>query len=324
MTETISPVETSAITPTEGMTSTEGVAPVDAVTDTASVDDVEAAAVDASNISGVVRSSDLLGFDVENFEGEDLGSINDAIVSLEQGCIDYMVLSFGGILGLGESHYLIPWRVVQIDPAGERLILNVDPAMLNEAPIWDDANLPDMTAEDWDADFFGYWENAALLQTPPEDEAVTDDSMLGGCVGGPADASVETEDTTAMTETTEAETSELEVQAPRVIRLSELAGYNVTNTEGEDLGEIEDMMIDWSQDQIAYAILSFGGILGLGEKWFAIPLNELALDPIEQRLIFDVEPEVLETAPGFDEATLPDTAVPGWDDEIRAFWESVQ
>jgi sporulation protein YlmC with PRC-barrel domain len=327
VTETTTAMETPTVTPAEEMTTTEDISPADTTTDTALVDDVASADVDAANVSGVVRSSDLLGYDVENFEGEELGSINDAIVSLDHGCIDYMVLSFGGILGLGDSLYLIPWHVVQIDPVDERLILNVDPAMLNDAPIWDDANLPDMTAEDWDVEFFAYWENAALLETPPAD-AATDEGALGECIGGPADvstdASAETEETTAITETTEAETSELDVQTPRVIRLSELTGYNVTNTEGEDLGEIEDLMIDWRRDQIAYAILSFGGILGLGEKWFAIPLNELTLDPIEQRLIFDVEPEVLETAPGFDEATLPDTAEPGWDDEIRAFWESVQ
>jgi sporulation protein YlmC with PRC-barrel domain len=312
------------MTGTEDMTGTEGVAPAETTTDTALVDDVAPADVDAENVSGVVRSSDLLGYAVENFEDEDLGSINDAIVSLDQGCIDYMVLSFGGILGLGDSLYLIPWRAVQIDPVNERLILNVDPALLNDAPIWDDANLPDMTAEDWDADFFGYWEDVALLEMPSADDAMTDEGALGGCLGGPvdasADATAETEETTAITETAEAETSELDVQTPRVIRLSELVGYNVTNTEGEDLGEIEDLMIDWRQDQIAYAILSFGGFLELGEKWFAIPLNELTLDPIEQRLIFDVEPEVLETAPGFDEATLPDTSAPGWDDDIRAFW----
>jgi hypothetical protein len=117
---------------------------------------------------------------------------------------------------------------------------------------------------------------------------------------------------------------ELQVEIPRSVRLSVLLEYPVRNPAGEDLGELEDMMINWRDGQAAYAVLSFGGFLGLGEKWFAIPLDALILDPIEQTVIIDIEPEMLGVAPGFDQDNWPETVSPTWDEEIRRYWDEYQ
>jgi sporulation protein YlmC with PRC-barrel domain len=64
-------------------------------------------------------------------------------------------------------------------------------------------------------------------------------------------------------------------QHPRVLSASEIIGNKVVNREGEQLGNIKDLMIDLDDAQIACAVLSFGGLLGLGDKLFAIPLEAL-------------------------------------------------
>jgi sporulation protein YlmC with PRC-barrel domain len=87
---------------------------------------------------------------------------------------------------------------------------------------------------------------------------------------------------------------------------STIIGDAVVNEYGEDLGKIEDLMIDLEQNRIAYAVLSFGGLLGIGEKLFAIPLEALRLDPENKRFVLDVERERLEQAPGFDKDDWPD------------------
>jgi sporulation protein YlmC with PRC-barrel domain len=256
-----------------------------------------------------------------------LGSINDAMISLQDGCIDYMILSFGGIAGLGDSLFLIPWRIVTIDPVNEWLVLNVDPQVLNEAPLFDVNNLPDFASPDWDAEVRSFWETIELLRTDviatqtvtATGQTADMGSPCAGALPGFAAEATEPAASEAVTRTTE-----IAVETPRVIRLTELMSFDVTNTDGEDLGAIEDIMIDWRQDRIVYTILSFGGILGLGEKWFPIPLDQITLDPIEQRFVVDVEPERLEAAPGFDEAELPDTRDPNWDQEIRTYWAEIQ
>jgi sporulation protein YlmC with PRC-barrel domain len=84
-------------------------------------------------------------------------------------------------------------------------------------------------------------------------------------------------------------------------------GNNVVNAVGEDLGSIEEIMLDVSSGRVAYAVLSFGGFLGLGDKLFAVPWDAMTVDTDEERFILDVSKERLEDAPGFDQDDWPET-----------------
>jgi sporulation protein YlmC with PRC-barrel domain len=95
---------------------------------------------------------------------------------------------------------------------------------------------------------------------------------------------------------------------PRVLSASSIIGNKVLNPEGEQLGTIKDLVIDLDDAQIAYAVLSFGGFMGLGDKLFAIPLEALTFDTRDNHVILDVDMEVLRNAPGFAKDTWPDTA----------------
>ena len=67
-------------------------------------------------------------------------------------------------------------------------------------------------------------------------------------------------------------------------------------------------MIDLDDGQVAYAVLSFGGFLGLGDKLFAIPWEALAFDTENLTVILEADKEVLKYAPGFDKDHWPDNA----------------
>src|SRR6185503_17126902 len=92
----------------------------------------------------------------------------------------------------------------------------------------------------------------------------------------------------------------------RTMSASSLTGDKVYNTMNEDLGKIEDMMIDVESGRVAYAVLSFGGFLGMGDKLFAIPWTALRLDEERKCFVLDVDKKTLETAPGFDKDHWPD------------------
>ena len=66
---------------------------------------------------------------------------------------------------------------------------------------------------------------------------------------------------------------------PRILSAGTIAKDKVRNPAGEDLGRIEELMLDLQEGRIAYAVLSFGGVLGLGDKPFAIPWPALSLRP---------------------------------------------
>jgi sporulation protein YlmC with PRC-barrel domain len=88
-----------------------------------------------------------------------------------------------------------------------------------------------------------------------------------------------------------------------------LIGDDVYNQDGEDLGDIKEIMIDTIKGPVSYAVLSFGGILGIGEKLFAVPWEALKLDPENKRFLLNVDKYRLKDAPGLDKDLWPDMAV---------------
>jgi sporulation protein YlmC with PRC-barrel domain len=104
-------------------------------------------------------------------------------------------------------------------------------------------------------------------------------------------------------------------------RASKIVGAEVENPQGEDLGKIEDLVLDPQDGRVAYAVLSFGGFLGLGEKYFAVPWKALQAKAGEDdTLILNVDKEKLQNAPGFDRNTWPDMTSRQWGEEIHAYY----
>jgi sporulation protein YlmC with PRC-barrel domain len=87
---------------------------------------------------------------------------------------------------------------------------------------------------------------------------------------------------------------------PFVRSASALQGSRVKNMDGEDLGKIEEIMVDLDYGNVAYAVLSFGGFLGMGNKLFAVPWHALKQSSEEHEFLLDVDKEILKKAPGFD------------------------
>lgn len=113
----------------------------------------------------------------------------------------------------------------------------------------------------------------------------------------------------------------------RVLSASTLGGDKVRNAANEDLGKVNEIMIDIPSGRIAYAVLSFGGVLGMGDKLFAVPWNALTVDEDEKGFILDVDRRTLASAPGFDKNDWPDMADPVWGADIfqhygaTPYWE---
>jgi len=109
----------------------------------------------------------------------------------------------------------------------------------------------------------------------------------------------------------------------RVLAASTLAGDQVQNSAGEDLGRVDEIMIDIPAGKVAYAVLSFGGFLGMGNKLFAVPWAALRLDEDKKHFILDIDKKKLENAPGFDKDNWPDMADTSWGARIFSYYGAV-
>lgn len=106
-----------------------------------------------------------------------------------------------------------------------------------------------------------------------------------------------------------------------VLSASTLIGDDVRNRDGESLGKLEEIMVDLASGRVAYAVLSFGGFLGVGNKLFAVPWQALELNQDDQCFILDVSEERLEDAPGFNKDNWPEAPDQAFMDEVYAYYE---
>ncbi len=105
-----------------------------------------------------------------------------------------------------------------------------------------------------------------------------------------------------------------------VLSAGTLAGNSVRNAAGEDLGKVDEIMIDIPAGRVAYAVISFGGFLGLGDKLFAVPWSALKVDEDEKCFVLNADRQSMDKAPGFDKDNWPDMSDPDWGSEIANYY----
>lgn len=109
----------------------------------------------------------------------------------------------------------------------------------------------------------------------------------------------------------------------QVLSAGTLKGTKVVNTKGEDIGSIEELMIDLDSGFLAYAVLSFGGIMGIGDKLFAIPWAAMTIDTKDKKFVLDVDKERLEKGEGFDKNDWPNMSDLEWRARMYEYYGTV-
>lgn len=270
-----------------------------------------------------VRASELLDYDVENLNGEDIGDLNDLIIDMSDGRILFATMEYGGLLGFGANTYPLPLQALRsaagitgtnglTGTAGVTgtsditdadlglddnvIVFNIAEETLENAPGYD-ADWPDLNASDFEAEFRQFWSDPSL-------GALTDSLDITG--------------TDEITVT--------DIVSSSLAKASELIGFNIENADGDNIGEINDLLVDLGSGHVTYAVLSFGGFLGLGDQLVAIPLSRFESAPETNgnravaNIVLNVEPETLENAPAFDPDAFPETNTADWDTEWRQYW----
>ena len=106
----------------------------------------------------------------------------------------------------------------------------------------------------------------------------------------------------------------------KALRASDIIGAPVRNFQDEDLGKIEDFVVDGESGRLGYAVLSFGGILGIGDKLFAVPFQSLVWDEERAEFRIQAHKDRLKNAPGFDSQDWPKMGDRKWGSTIHQYY----
>ena len=103
-------------------------------------------------------------------------------------------------------------------------------------------------------------------------------------------------------------------KSARFVPSIRLAQYDVVNKKGEDMGQVQTFVVDMRVGLIAFALVAFGGTLGISDKWFAMPWEALKWHPSTMKFILDMPEDILKNAPGMEKDKWLE-AIDKWQDE---------
>lgn len=105
----------------------------------------------------------------------------------------------------------------------------------------------------------------------------------------------------------EAATAKATESMQHMSRASKIIGTAVTSTNGDSLGSINDLIINPENNQIAYVVVSYGGLMGVGDKLFGMPWKSMQWNQEKQNFVINVDQATLAKSPGFDANKWPNS-----------------
>lgn len=164
---------------------------------------------------------------------------------------------------------------------------------------------------------------AALAQTTTQPPAGTATRSTTPTTSAPATRTDSVSNSTGMSGTTGKSTDYTGMRDAktweRTHRVSKIIGTDVVNSKGEKIGDVEDIVLD-AKGNVAYAVVSTGGFLGMGDKMHAVPWSAIRTSTGTDNFMLDVDKDRLRTAPGFDQSSWPNVNDPKWSSENRRYF----
>jgi len=235
------------------------------------------------------KASEVIGSKVKNAAGEDLGKVEDLVLDPNDGTIEYAVLSSGGFLGIGDKLFTVPFSLLKAPEVKEHsdlafFTLDVDKAKLENSPRFPKDKWPNVDEPTWRSEIDTYYGTHGRISAKTLDSATSF----------------------------------------HLIRASDALGKDVHNPNNDNLGDVKEIVVDPSRARVTYFVLSSGGFLGLGDKLFAIPWEELHVnrkDKDKLALVLDIDKARLEKSPEYKEADWARMSDPNYVKSVYDYYE---
>ena len=197
------------------------------------------------------RANETIGVDVVGDNGKNMGSVEDVVLDRSASRIAYLIVSYGGLFGIGEKHFAVPWQAFG-QTADRELSLGIDPEELKNAPGFEKGTLPITADPLFHKEVHSFYNTKPYSldqQEQDDDQAFDWDSWAN-----------------RRNDTTWAR------------RLDDLTGMKIENAQGKSIAKLDDVIVDSREGRAVYAVVCSGGVMGFSKDRTIIPWNALRLD----------------------------------------------
>jgi len=244
-----------------------------------------------------LRISELLGEELENADGDNLGEVDDLIIPRNGNSLQ-AVVSVGGFLGMGDRLILVPHDELRVGADGDEFYLNANKEALESRPEFSyEGGERTGMAMLMERKRYAAEIKEDLIQTK---KAAEEAAQKAKQEAKSATAATMTA-AGAMAQNFKNSVSYNEVRndkSPYHLRMSEIIGEDVENANDEEIGEIDDLVMSREDDSLM-AIISVGGFLGMGEKLVSVPYKDLRMSADGDDIYLNSTKEMLEARPEF-------------------------
>jgi hyperosmotically inducible protein len=225
-----------------------------------------------TQLGTVSKSSKVIGAEVRNAADEKLGKVEDLAIDLEAGRIVQVILSVGGVLGIGDKLVAVPPSSFSVD-SDNKVRLETDKARLKASEKFDTSR--------WEDNFQP--SQVSRVYREYNTEPYFSDSSASRGVTGASRAGI------GYTE-----------------KASKLVGLSIKNNQDESVGKVNDLTLDLTAGRVVNVVVSAGGFLGVGDELNFVPPSSFRYNGEHNGLLLDVSKESLTSAPRFKNTEWPD------------------
>jgi sporulation protein YlmC with PRC-barrel domain len=241
-------------------------------------------------IAQTFRAGDIIGLPVWNKANENIASIDDLVIDMKTGEVRYAAISRGSVAGIGGKLYAVPFSALTFvfgepNKADSRhFVMDATKDQLDAAPGFETSHWPSVGDSQWGASIDKHYKVDRKIDAKADGAKITYET---------------------------------------VFRASKIKGMDVRNDANDNLGSIDELVIDVTKGHVKYVALSYGSWFTGGNKLFALPLSACTLTHANEKTYFAVHAsqEMLKNAPGFDKNQWPNTADANWNKSIDTYYE---
>jgi uncharacterized protein YrrD len=233
-----------------------------------------------------MRETSLLGTEVFNFQNQTLGRIKDFVIS-SNGNIPYAITE------VDDRWCFIPTTAITIDRFHRLALVDISKSRLTALSSYEPGALPDLNISDWDSEMRAFWLSELGLKA---------DEMSPNLI---------ISETPAMT-----------AGRKQNFLASAVREYTVRGSEGETLGDIEDLLFNMEEADAAYIVIAVGGFLDIGEKLFPIPVQAVSI-MTGKDVVLNINRKMLDQAPGFSSNQWLIMESSGQREKVSDYWKNI-